>query len=280
MNKKTHSYLMLYVASVLMALNAVVVKLASKAFSGPFISSMRFLLGILFVSASLLLFKKGFRVVNKKSWMLRGIWGAASMIAYYLAIQLTSSGRATLLMNMYPLFVAILGFLLFNEKISKNTIISLFFCTAGVLFVLHDGSDYSIFGDLIALAGGLAAGFAVQFVKRSRETDNSLILYLSPCLFGLTTLPFTFREFGHINLHGFAFLFAVALLSFLAQFLMAYGYKEISASKGSIVFYLQTALAIAFSIFIDEKLTVRFFTGLGLILFGLAINNYRTIKNL
>jgi drug/metabolite transporter (DMT)-like permease len=279
MNKQTSSYWILYIASLLLALNAVVVKIAARTFSGPFISSVRFLLGIVFVSASLLVFKQGFRIHNKKSWMWRGIWGAASMIAYYLAIQLTSSGRATLLLNTYPLFVAILGFLLFKEKIMKYTIVSLIFCTAGVLFVLHDGSDYNIWGDLIALGGGIAAGFAVQFVKKSRETDNSLIIYLSPCLFGLSILPLTFREFGRIDLHGFFLLFSVALLSFLAQSLSAYGYKAISASKGSVIFFVQTALAIVFSIFIDEKLSSRFLVGLGLIVVGLIINNFKNIKS-
>ena len=269
---------MLYAASVLFALNAVIVKLAAETYSGLFISSIRFLLGIAFVSASLILLKKGFRIHNKKAWILRGVSGAAAMILYYCAIQLTSSGRATLLVNMYPLFVAILGFLIFKESISRNTIISLFFCTVGVLFVLNDGSHYNIYGDLIALCASVISGFAIHFIKQCRKTENSLIIYLSPCLFGLAMLPKTYGEFGNISPRGFILLFLVGLLSFLAQFLMAYGYKEISASKGSIIFYLATALAIIFSIFIDERLSTRFLAGLGFILVGLIINNYRGAK--
>jgi drug/metabolite transporter (DMT)-like permease len=266
---------MLYAASVLFALNAVVVKIASRMYSGLFISSIRFLFGIVFISASLLLLKQGFRIHNKKAWILRGVSGATAMVSYYFAIQLTSSGRATLLVNTYPLFVAILGFLIFKEKISRNSIVSLAFCTAGVLFVLNDGSNYNIYGDLIALGSGIASGFAVHFIKIGRKTDNSLVIYLAPCLFGLAMLPRTYGEFGNIHPRGFVLLFLIGLLSFLAQFFMAYGYKEISASKGSIVFYLETALAIVFSIFINEKLSARFLTGLGLILLGLIINNYR-----
>jgi drug/metabolite transporter (DMT)-like permease len=275
MNKKNRSYLMLYAASALFALNSAIVKIAAKTYSGSFISSIRFLFGIAFISASLFLLKKGFRVHNKKAWVLRGVSGATAMISYYLAIQLTSSGRATLLVNTYPLFVAILGYLIFKEKISGNSIVSLIICTAGVLFVLNDGSNYNIYGDLIALGSGIASGFAVHFIKICRETDSSLVIYLSPCLFGLAMLPRTYGEFGNINPHGFILLLLIGLLSFLAQFFMAYGYKEISASKGSIVFYLETALAIVFSIFIDEKLSARFLTGLGLIILGLIINNYK-----
>jgi drug/metabolite transporter (DMT)-like permease len=227
----------------------------------------------------LLLLKKGFHVHNKRAWALRGLWGSASMVTYYWAIQLTSSGRATLLVNTYPLFVAILGFLVFKEKITKNTFLSLAFCTAGIFLVLNDGSNYSIFGDLIALGSGVAAGFAVHYVKISRETDNSIVIYLSPCLFGLALVPPTCGEFQNIRLDGFVLLFLVGLLTFLSQSLMAYGYKEISASKGSVVFFLQTALAIVFSIFIDERLSARFFAGLGLILFGLALNSYKILQD-
>jgi drug/metabolite transporter (DMT)-like permease len=279
MNKKKLSYGMLYVSSVLFALNAVFVKIAARTYSGLFISSIRFLLGIAFVSASLLILKKGFRIHNKKVWIGRGISGAVSMILYYLAIHQTSSGRATLLVNTYPLFVAILGWLIFKEKLSYTIILSLFFCTAGVLFVLNDGSHYNRIGDLTALGAGISAGFAVHFIKKSRETDNSIVIYLSPCIFGLAVLPLTYSEFGKIDRDGAALLLVIGLLTFLGQFLMAYGYKEVSASKGSIVFFMETALAIVFSMFIAERLSARFLAGLGLIILGLAINNYKSAKD-
>jgi len=279
MNKRTFSYGMLYLASVLLALTAVLVRVAARTFSGPFVASIRFLIGIVLISAALLLLKRGFHINNKKAWILRGIWGSTSMVTYYWAIQLTSSGRATLLVNTYPLFVAILGFSIFKEKITGSTLLGLAFCTAGVLLVLNDGSHYNIFGDLIALGSGLAAGFAVHYVKICRETDNSIVIYLSPCLFGLVLLPATYGEFRKIDLHGLVLLFLVGLLAFLAQSLMAYGYKEISASRGSVVFFLQTALAILFSIFVDERLSARFFAGLGLIIVGLAMNNYRALQD-
>jgi drug/metabolite transporter (DMT)-like permease len=273
------SYLMMYASSVFFALNAVIVKIAAQYYSGLFISCMRFLFGIAFIVASLLFLRKGFYIHNKKAWIGRGVSGAVAMIAYYFAISLTSSGRATLLVNTYPLFVAIIGYLIFKEKTSRHSMVSLAFCTAGVLFVLNDGSHYNIYGDLIAIGSGVASGFAIHFIKQSRETENSLVIYLSPCLLGLALLPWTYGEFGTITQRGLGLLFLVGLLSFLAQICMAYGYKEISASKGSIIFYLETALAIVFSLFIGERMSARFLAGLGLILLGLIINNYKGVED-
>ena len=268
---------MLYISSILFALNSVIVKIAAKNYSGMFISSIRFIIGIILTAAAVIYLKKGFRVNNKKAWILRGISGAVSMICYYIAINITSSGRATLLVNTYPLFVAVLGFLLFKEKISKSIIISLIFCTTGVFFVLYDGSNYNITGDLFALAGGIAAGFAVQYIKQGRERDNSFIIYLSPCIFGLVIFPFTFNEFSNLTVNGSVILFLIGLITFLAQLFMAYGYKEIQASKGSIIFYLETILAILFSLFIDERLSIKFFIGLAFVILGLIINNYEKV---
>ncbi len=281
MNKKYLSYSMLYLSAVLFAVNSVIVKIAAENFSGLFISTIRFVFGIVFTVSAIFFTKEKFKIINKKYWLLRGIAGAIAMICFYVAIHLTSSGRTTLLEKIYPIFVTILGFLLYKEKITKNIVISLICCTVGVFFVLYDGSDYNIIGDLIALCSGIAASFAILFLKKGRETDSSLIIYLSPCLFGMVTLPFTFNEFANITLNGFVLLFFIGLLTFLAQVMMTYGYKEIPASKGSIIFYLETILTILLSLLIiDEILTVRFFIGFALVIIGLIINNYSRILSI
>ena len=196
------------------------------------------------------------------------------MICFYVAINLTSSGRTALLEKVYPIFVTIFSYLFYREKITKNIVFSLIVCISGVFFILYDGSDYSIVGDLIALLGGLAASFAIIFIKKARETDSSLIIYLSPCIFGMLTMPCTFNEFGNITVNGFILLFIISALTFVAQVMMTYGYKEVPASKGSIIFYLETIITIFLSlIIVDEVITVRFIIGSILVILGLIVNN-------
>ncbi len=265
---------MLYMSAILFAVNSVIVKIASETYSGIFISSIRFLFGILFTLSAILISGQGFRINNKKYWILRGVAGAVAMISFYVAIHLTSSGRTAMIEKIYPIFVTIFGFLFFREKITKSIITSLVLCTAGLVFIMYDGSKYNIVGDLIAILSGIAASFAIIFIKKARETDSSLIIYLSPCIFGIVTIPFSFNEFRLITPHGFTLLLLIGLFTFAAQVMMAYGYKEIPAGKGSIIFYLETVLTILLSlVIVDEVITARFIIGCLLVILGLLINN-------
>jgi drug/metabolite transporter (DMT)-like permease len=274
MNKLLFSYAMLYLSAILFAVNSVIVKIASETYSGLFISSIRFLFGIAFTIFSIWITGQKFRIINKKYWILRGIAGAAAMICFYVAINLTSSGRTALLEKIYPIFVTIFSYLLFKEKITKNIIFSLVLCTAGVFFIMYDGSKYSLAGDLIALCAGVAAGFAIIFIKKARETDSSLIIYLSPCIFGMVTIPFSFHEFSLVTSEGFFLLMLIGLITFAAQVMMAYGYKEVPAAKGSIIFYLETVVTILLSLLIvNEEITARFIIGCVLVILGLMFNN-------
>ncbi len=278
MDNKLFSYIMLYTAAVIFAVNSVIVKIAAESYSGLFISSIRFLFGLVITIAAIWLTNQKFRIISKKYWLLRGIAGAVAMICFYVAIQMTSSGRTTLLEKIYPVFVTIISRIFFREKITGNTVFSLGLCTAGVFFILYDGSDYSLAGDLIALCSGIAASFAIIFIKKGRETDTSLMIYLSPCIFGMITVPFTFSEFLNVNVNGFFLLFLIGLLTFSGQVMMTYGYRAISASKGSIIFYLETILTIMLSMMIvNEVLAKRFLIGFFLVIGGLIINNKRAL---
>jgi drug/metabolite transporter (DMT)-like permease len=104
------------------------------------------------------------------------------------------------------------------------------------------------------------------------------MLYLSPCLFGLPLLAFA--PAGSAGAAGGAIglllLLGVGIGAFMAQAFMALGYKSVPAGRGSIVFYLETALTVLLgALFAGEKFNLRFGAGLALILGGLALNHLR-----
>jgi drug/metabolite transporter (DMT)-like permease len=118
--------------------------------------------------------------------------------------------------------------------------------------------------------------FAVNsvIVKIAAESFSGLFISSIRFMFGMITMPFTFGEFTNITASGFILLFLIGLLTFVAQILMTYGYKEVPASKGSMIFYLETILTIFLSLMIvDEIITTRFIIGCTLVILGLVINN-------
>jgi drug/metabolite transporter (DMT)-like permease len=275
---RVRGYAALYSSALLFAFTSLFVKLASRYHSAIFVSSARFALGILLCSSVLLFRYRSLRPARPGLVAARGIFGAASMSLTYAAISLTGPGRAALLSNTYPLFVAIFGALFFGERFEPRTLASIAICTAGAALVMRDGSGASLTGDLLALGGAIFAGVAVNIVRRATQTDNPFMLYLSPCLFGLPILAFapageSLSSGGAI---GLAFLLCVGLVSFFAQTLMASGYRSVPAGRGSVVFYLETGLTVALGVlFAGERFTARFALGLALILGGLALNQLR-----
>ena len=277
MNDKLKGFPLLYLSSLLFAFSAIAVKEASRFYNSFVISGIRFAVGVFLCVFFILVTRGSLKPVKPKFVLLRGLFGFSAMGLYYLSISVTGAGRATLLTNMYPLFVALSGYLFFREGISLRIIISLLFCAAGSVLVLRDGSGADIRGDILGLLSAVLAGIAVQFLKKGRETDSPFMLYLSPSLMGMIFLvPGIFGDQGFLSegliLPGLFFILLTGLLAFGAQMLMAYAYKFVPASRGSIVFYLSTCLAVLFAFILGEEMKFRFFLGLVFILTGIWFN--------
>ncbi len=265
-------FLSLLAAAFLFALTTALVKISSASLSGYAISAMRFLVGIVLSSAVILARRGRISVANRKDWTLRGLYGAVSMILSYLAIARTSGGRATLLGNTYPIFVALFAALFFRERLSVSAIPSLALCTIGSALVLNDGAGYPTAGDALAILSAVFEGLALNHLKRARATEDPFTLYLSPCLFGLPVS-------GVLSARGFSFdpgalalAAGIGVVVFLAQIFMTWGYKHVPVSRGSRIFYLETLLAIGFGALLGERLRPAFFAGGALIVAGLAFD--------
>jgi drug/metabolite transporter (DMT)-like permease len=258
---------------------SILVKTIAGPWSGQFVSFFRFLVGLLLTVCFIAPWKQAFKIHDKKAWLLRGLFGSLAMLTGFLAIRLTSSGRAVLLANTYPVFVAIFGVLFFKEKITLNQLAALLVCFAGMVCVFYDHSHYSFTGNALALASGISAGFAVHFIKKARERNSVYSVYLSACLFGLLLCAGSAAEIKYaVSSRAWAMLLAVGLLAFLGQSLLAYGYKYVTASRGSIIGFAETLFTLLLSfVILSEEMKPRFWLGAALILAGLLINQQRSI---
>lgn len=274
-------YAALYSSAFLFAFTSLLVKLASRYYTGLLVSAARFAVGAILCSSVLLIRYRSMRPARPGVVALRGAFGACSMAMTYAAISLTGPGRAALLSNVYPLFVAVFGALFFGERVKPRVFACIAICTCGAVLVMRDGSGASLAGDALALGSAVFAGVAVNFVRRATQTDNPFMLYLSPCLFGLPLFAFVpaagwTAGAASGGLLGLALLVGVGAVAFLAQAFMAYGYRSVQAGKGSVVFYLETALTVLLgALFAGERFNLRFAAGLTLILGGLALNHLR-----
>jgi drug/metabolite transporter (DMT)-like permease len=280
---RVRGYAALYSAAIVFAFTSLFVKLASRSYSGLFVSASRFAVGAILCAIVMLAHYRSLKPVKPGLVALRGIFGALSMAMMYAAISLTEPGRAALLSNTYPLFVVVFGALFFGERFDPRVLLSIAVCSCGAFLVMRDGSGASLVGDLIAIGSAIFAGLGVNFVRRTIQYNNPFMLYLSPCLFGLPL--FAFVPAGSVGAAGqgglsLFFLLGVGIFAFVAQSLMAYGYRAVPAGSGSVVFYLETALTVLLGVlFAGERFNLRFGAGLALILGGLALNHVRPRTN-
>ncbi len=273
-------YAALYSAACLFACSSLMVKLASRYYSGMFISAARFGAGTVLCTLVLVLRYRSLRPGRPGLVALRGIFGAFSMGMTYVAISLTGPGRAALLSNTYPLFVALFGALFFGERLSPRVFACIAICSCGAVLVVRDGSGASLAGDLIAVGSAVFAGVGVNLVRSGTRSDNPFMLYLSPCLLGLPFFAFVPAAGAGSGIAGgtigIILLIGVGVGAFLAQAFMALGYASVPAGRGSVVFYFETALTVLLgAFFAGEKFNLRFGLGLVLILGGLALNHLR-----
>jgi len=276
---RVRGYAALYAAATVFAATSLLVKLASNYYSGLFVSTARFAVGAILCVAVLIGRYKSLRPARPGLVAARGAFGACSMAMTYAAISLTGPGRAALLGNVYPLFVVLFAALFFGESLRPRTLACVAICTAGAVLVVRDGSGAALAGDLLALGSAVFAGVAINFVRRATQSDNPFMLYLSPCLFGMPLAAFTPIPASSGGAIGILLVVGVGVAAFAAQALMAYGYREVPAGSGSVVFYLETALTVLLgAAFAGERFNLRFAGGLVLILGGLALNHARPIR--
>ena len=273
MKKETLGELSLLLSCVFFACMAIFVKMASGGFSGMFISVFRFVTGLILGGLVLTLSRTPVKIVQKKILAIRGVLGTIAMLTYFIAIKMTGSGRATLLLNTFPIFVVLFGALFFRQPINSSKIFSIILCMTGVFLVFYDGSSYSLLGNCIALSAGIVRGLVVHFIKKSAEANHPLVVYLVVCLFGLLLLPFSAHEAANMTVADFSLLLVVGVISLVAQFFMTYGYRHVDALKGSLISYLTIPLTVLLGYFMGEELHARFFLGLVFIASGLIVNS-------
>ncbi len=263
----------LVLSAAILAVMAMLIKLVPGIFSGPFISTMRFAVGIVLGLAYLKFTGTPFRVQHKPIWILRGFFGSVAMGLYFTAIQMTGSGRATLLLNTFPIFVVLFGYVIFRETIGITQLFSVGLCVIGVVLVFYDGSSYSLTGNLIGLASGVGRGMAVHFIKRSAARNHPVIVYMSACFWGMLLLPVTASQISDIRWNSGFLLMSIGILAFVAQIFMTRGIRHVSTITASLLAYTTIPLTIFFGMLLGEELRGKFFLGIVFILAGLIVNS-------
>lgn len=139
--------------------------LSEVGFSSYEVSFVRCLLaGVVFLGIKVIK-QPSILKINFKGLIICFIYGivayAASFTFYGIAVERIPVAVATVLMFMSPIWVAILGVIIFKEKLSIQTITTIAICIFGAILVSNMIGSKDSKMDIIGILAGLANGFGV-----------------------------------------------------------------------------------------------------------------------
>ena len=261
---RTNYFLVLSLGAMLIGFAPIFVKWSLLSSSAIAFYRMFLTIPFLFGLNYLLNGKLKFQVKNKKTIIYAAFASLAfttDLTLWHYSMGITSVSNATIIVNSAPIFVAILSFIFFKEKLSKGFVISFLVTYLGIVGLIYYSNNYingKVLGDILCMiAAFFYAVYLLIIARLGKENSLNIIFYttLFCCLFSIIPMLveggsiFPSSKFEWLNL----FLLAV-LCQMGGQYLITHAIGKISASEGSIGLLMQPITATILAAFLFSEI--------------------------
>lgn len=272
--------------SALLGFNQVVIKVVNEGLQPVFMAGLRSL-------GAMLLLYAWMRFQGQRPVFARSVWPsglaagtlfASEFILLFIALDLTSVARTSVMFYTMPVWFAILAHVFVpGERLTAMKIAGLGLAVAGIALALsgrQEGAEGALWGDILALLGAFGwAGIAViarvtPFAEVQplmqmywQLTVSAVILLCASLFFG----PFI-REFAPIHAWGMAFqIVIIGALTFLFWFWLLKLYPAGAVTSFS---FLAPLFGVGFGwLILGEDIGPSLFGALLLVCVGLVLIN-------
>lgn len=217
--------------------------------------------------------------------ILFSLLSTANVILFAYGINKTTATIGQALYAGVPIVVLIISYFFLMEKLTLKKIIGVTIGFIGVIIMIilpnigkesiHKGD---IVGNITIFLGVVLYSIYTALSKKMQKKYSPIELtsyfFLTTAIVQVLLIPFEILKYGAWwnNLNPFiyiSFAYIILLSTVFYYFLYQYAIKKASPIVTSMIFYLQPAVAYAWSyILLSERLTVEFVIGTGLTLFG------------
>jgi len=267
-------------------MNGVAAKLATLGFNPIFLNVARS--GIAAAVVFLWCFWRSVPLFNKDgtlwSGILAGLLFGGEFILVFMALEFTTVGRSSLLINTMPFWVLVGAHFWLGERMTilKFSGLVLAFCGVAVVFSDRLGGEgaSTLFGDMLGLTAGFLWAVTTLVVKGSRLSAagaEKVLLYqlVVSSLMAIPLVPLSGPAIRDVT------PVAVGALLFQAVYVVAFTYilwfwlmrRYPAAGLSSFAFLSPAFSVICGWLVLDEPLTWKIFLALGLIGAGLSLVN-------
>lgn len=235
--------------------------------TGVVTSFSRFALGTVLMLTYMLLAGKSFKPVKMRLIFARSIFNCIALILFSWALRYTTITNENMLHMTYPIFVVLLVPFLTKKRNKNSTFIYLTAIMLGTYLVCNPSFAGINMGDAMSLVSAVVAAAAVIFLKEaSRYNEGYLIVFYVMLIGTFFNLPFAYRDLAIFEPSGTIPVLLSALLGFLGQVFLTWGYKYVDSATGSLLSTSRIALAAVIGyIFLSEPLNLRIIIGIALI---------------
>ena len=263
--QRSNYFILLAFGAMLIGFAPIFVKWSMLSSSAIAFYRMFFAIPFLFIFNYTVNKRFSFKVKNKSTILYTAFASLAfttDLTLWHFSMTITSVSNATIIVNSAPIFVAILSFIIFKEKLSKGFLLSFLITYIGIIGLIYFSNNYSngkFLGDLLCLVAAFFYGvYLLIIAKLGKEKSLNIIFYTTffCCIFSIIPMIieggniFPASSFEWINLILLAFL-----CQFGGQYFITHAIGKISASSGSIGLLMQpiTATILAVIIFTDQE---------------------------
>jgi drug/metabolite transporter (DMT)-like permease len=220
-----------------------------------------------------------------KTWLqvLPGVFFACDVAAWHWSIEYTSVANATLLGNLAPIFVTLVAWRFFQERLSRLFLVGAIIALAGTLLLLGSSfqiSATSLTGDLLAVLTATFYGayqLSINRLRRNFDTTTLMthtsmvasVLLLAGALLSGEALTWS----GAGWLQGLLALLGLAVLSQVCgQGMITFALKRLPVSFSSLSLLVQPVVAaIAAWFILGEGLGPLQLVGASIVLIGILM---------
>jgi drug/metabolite transporter (DMT)-like permease len=208
-----------------------------------------------------------------------GLCFAGDLALWHWSILYTSVANSSLLVNLAPVFVTLIGWLLWRWTVSRRFLAALVIAVLGMGVLA--GPNFADFGrqlmgdGLAVLAGIFYAGYLLAIkIARDAGMPTLPLMAWSTTITAVILLPAAVlspQPFLPLTLIGWGVLIALALVTqILGQGLIAYALAHLPASLSSLTLLIQPVTAVLFAwILFGESLGIVQFAGGAIVLTGI-----------
>lgn len=211
---------------------------------------------------------------NKKILILRGSAGAAALVLYFGLLQQIPLAAAATVLYLSPIFAAILGIFLVNERVAPIQWLFFLVSFMGVIMIAGFDTRISFTHLIIGISSTVFSGLAYNFIRILKTSEHPLVIIF---YFPLVTLPIAGVWSTKVWVQpvgwDWLFLLLVGVFTQIAQFFMTKSYQTEELSKVAIINYTSIIYVLGFGfIFFGEQFNFMTYIGMGLVLLGVVAN--------